>query len=65
MYFFCQRGQENLHEMSKEHFELCVEPDGTEYVIQKLDEKDKNHGVKDTEIPNQGKMYGAPGTVKF
>ena len=41
--------------MSKEHFELCVEPDGTEYVIQKLDEKDKNHGVKDTEIPIKGK----------
>ena len=61
-FFFCRQGQENLYDMTKEHFELCVEPDGTEFVIQKLDEKDKNHGIKDTEIPNQAKMYSAPGT---
>ena len=48
--------------MKKNHFKLCVDNDGTEFVIQNLDEKDKNHGIKDTEIANQGKMYAAPGT---
>ena len=41
MYFFCRRGQENLYTMTKDHFELYVQPDGTEVVVQKLDEMDK------------------------
>ena len=65
MYFFCRRGQENLYEMTKDHFELCVDPSGEEYVIQKLDEKDKNHGINDTEFANQAKMYAAPGALCF
>ena len=48
--------------MTQDHFKLCVNPDGTEYLVQNLDEKDKNHGVKDTEIANQGIMYADPGT---
>ena len=63
IYFFCHRGQENLYEMTKDHFELCVQPHGTEYVIQKLDEKDENHGIRDTEMGNQTKMYSAPGMI--
>ena len=63
MYFFCRRGQENLYEMTKDYFKVVVEPDGTEYVIQSKDEKDKNHGVKDTEIANQAKMYSDPGNL--
>ena len=57
MYFFCRRGQENLYDMTKDHFELITENTGEQYVVQKLDEKDKNHGVQQTELANQGKMY--------
>ena len=49
--------------MTKDYFEVVVEHDGTEYVIQSKDEKDKNHRVKDTEIANQAKMYADPGKL--
>ena len=61
MYFFCRRGEENLFEMTKDHFKIVTEYDGTQYVIQNIDEQDKNHGVKDTEMANQGKMFADPG----
>ena len=61
MYFFCWRGQENLYDMKKNHFELIVQPDGSKFVRQAIDEKDKNHGVNDTEMANQAKMYEQPG----
>ena len=61
MYFFCRRGQENIYEMTKDHFKIVVEPKGDEYVVQAVDEKDKNHGVKDTELNNQARMYGDTG----
>ena len=57
MYFFCRRGQENLYDLTKDHFKVITEPDGTQYVIQSIDEKDKNHGVNETQLANQGKMY--------
>ena len=57
MYFFCHRGQENLYEMTQDHFKVHVEPDGTCHVYQNIDEKDKNHGIYDTEATNQGHMY--------
>ena len=40
MYFFCWCGQDILHEMTKDHFEIIVDPTGVYYVIQKIDEKD-------------------------
>ena len=61
MYFFCRRGIENLYEMTKDHFKLVTEYDGTQYVMQNIDEKDKNHGAQDTELANQGKMYADAG----
>ena len=65
MYFFCRRGQENLQEMTKDHFKQIVEYDGTTYIIQAIDEKDKNHGVNDTEMANQVKMYKSTGTLNI
>ena len=65
MYFFCCRGQENLCDMTKEHFEVVVDPSRVRYVVQNIDELDKNHGVNDTTIANAGKMYEDPGTSKF
>ena len=57
MFFFYRRGQENLLTMTKDTFKIVVQPDGTHYVIQAIDEKDKNHGINDTEASNQAKMY--------
>ena len=57
IYFFCQCGRENLYAMKKNTFKLVVEPDGTEYICQEIDEIDKNHTADDTTISNEGKMY--------
>ena len=57
IYFFCRRGRENLYSMTKETFKLVVQPDGTEYYIQDIDEMDKNHGADDPHMSNTGKMY--------
>ena len=61
MYYFCRRGQENLYAMKKNHFEVVIETDGTKYVQQLMDEKDKNHGINDTELAKQGRMYEQKG----
>ena len=61
MYFFCHQGQENLYDMTKDHFKLITEvATGEQYLIQNIDEKDKNHGINETEMANQGKMYEDP-----
>ena len=65
MFFFCRWGQENLYSMTCDNFKLIIEPDGTEYVVQNLDEKDKNHGVNDTELANQVKMFADQGKICF
>ena len=61
IYFFCWRGRENLYDMKKNTFSLIVQPDGTEYYIQNFDEMDKNHGVKDDQKNNEGRMYATNG----
>ena len=61
IYYFCRRGRENLYEMTQSTFKLIVENDGTEYVIQDVDEADKNHGPQDSTATNQGRMYGNEG----
>ena len=43
--------------MTQNTFEVKVEPDSTEHIIQAIDEADKNHGPDDTEKNNQAKMY--------
>ena len=61
IYFFCRRGHENLHLMTKDTFKVIVQHDGTEYVMQNIDELDKNHGPDDVELTNRGKMYATNG----
>ena len=61
IYFFCRRGRENLYSMTKETFRIVVEHDGTEYIIQDLDEMDKNHGLAETEKNKEGRMYATNG----
>ena len=46
--------------MKNNTFKLVVEPDGTEYVVQNIDEADKNHGPDDSNPTNDGRMYGDP-----
>ena len=58
IYFFCRRGRENLYQMRKNTFKIVVDPDGTEYLIQDIDELDKNHGPDDHDKTNDGRMYG-------
>ena len=48
IYYFCQRGWENLYEMKLNTFQIVTEPDGTQYLVQAVDEMDKNHGIADT-----------------
>ena len=63
MYFFCRRGQENLYTMTKDHFEVVVDYSGKRFIVRAIDEKDKNHGINDTEIANQGRIYEDPGKL--
>ena len=65
MYYTCQRGLENLENMTLDHYKVIVEPDGTCYVIQNIDELDKNHHEDDTSMANNGKMYANPGKNQF
>ena len=48
--------------MTLDTFKLQVEPDGTKYVYQNVDEMDKNHGIDKSDPANQGKMYENPAT---
>ena len=47
--------------MTKQTFTLMTQPDGTQLVIQNIDEADKNHGPEDTSMTYQGKMYETGG----
>ena len=60
LYFLCRRGHENLYEMTDSFHELIV-ASGDRFVVQAMDELDKNHRENTTEIPNQGRMYEIPG----
>ena len=60
VYFFCRCGRENLYDMKVNTFWVVVETDGSEYVIQNIDEADKNHGPDDSNPTNEGRMYGDP-----
>ena len=64
IYYFCRRGRENLYCMTQDTFKVHVNPDGSEYIIQNLDEMDKNHGPEDTEKNNDGRIYPTNGNNK-
>ena len=58
MYYLCCRGQENIHSMTKDWFDVVTEPNGERYIVQVCDEMDKNHKEK-------GYRYDKPGTNVF
>ena len=64
MYYLGRRGQENLHDMTKNTYQVAKDPSGLEYVFQSQDELDKNHRADDNE-GKQGKMYARPGMLFF
>ena len=47
--------------MKKNTYQVIIDPDDTEYVIQAVDELDKNHGIEDTEFINRGRMCATNG----
>ena len=50
-FYFCRRGLENLHDMTKDTFRLRRDPsDGTEYISLASNKSDKNHNAKDKEL---------------
>ena len=65
IYYFCRRGRENLYSMTKDTFKITTDPDGTQYVIQAVDEMDKNHGIADTDKNNEGRMYATEGKNNY
>ena len=61
IYYFCHHGCENLYAMTKDTFRIVVQPDGTEYIEQAIDEMDKNHSIADADKSNEGKMFATNG----
>ena len=61
IYFFCWRGRENLYEMQQDTYTVITNPDGSQLVVQNIDEIDKNHGPEDSTETNQGRMYPTGG----
>ena len=58
MYQTARRGRENIIAMTKNTFKVATDPDdGRRFLYQAVDESDKNHGVKDTSIANEGRIY--------
>ena len=43
--------------MKIDTFKHIVQPDGTEYYLQFIDEVDKNHTADDQNRSNEGRMY--------
>ena len=48
-FYFCRRGCENMHAMTKDTFEICVDCEGNEFVHQARGELNKNHNETDRE----------------
>ena len=46
-FYFCRRGCENMHAMTKDTFEVCVDGEGHEFVRQARGELNKNHNETD------------------
>ncbi len=57
---FARRGQQNLTMMKRNHYDVKNDAQGIEFVMQAVDELDKNHRADDNE-PSSGKMYSIQG----
>lgn len=63
--YFCRRGAENMHTMTKSTFALKTDPDtGMRYIEKILDELTKNHRGNDKETTS-GVMPEATGTLVY
>ncbi|XP_062593498.1 uncharacterized protein LOC134254976 [Saccostrea cucullata] len=62
IYYFCNRGRENIRELQKEDFTISTDSTGREYVTVR-ERQTKNHrgdDLMDTSV-KQGRMYDRPG----
>ena len=60
--YFCRRGEENMHSMTKSFFQTKMDPEsGLKYVIKCSDERQKNHKDDDKEFFS-GLMCEMPGS---
>ena len=57
IYFFCQRGRENLYQMTWDMFKVYIDANGLRYVFQAINECDKNHGIDTSDPANKARMY--------
>ena len=51
--------------MTKATFDVIVQPDGSEILIQKIDKINKNHGPDNTEKTNDAKVFSTEGKTYF
>jgi hypothetical protein len=65
VFYLCRRGRENIREMNKDTFKIGKDASGQEYVVQAIDEADKNHGSKDkpNDTIGEGRIYSIPGNM--
>ncbi len=62
IYYFCCRGRENLHSMQKTHFRIDWDyQKDCKFVVQNVDELDKNHRENYPDATNKGRMYEIKG----
>ena len=63
LFYFCNRGRENLRELQKTDFTIDTDSSGREYVSVRIQRQTKNHRGDDVHDadPNQGRMYDRPG----
>ena len=59
MMYFCRRGCENLHLMTKDTFKIEKNVNNRRYIMQAIDEETKNH-KQDSECAVGGHMYEQP-----
>ena len=63
LYFFCNRGRENLREVKTDDFKVCVDSTGKKYVEVCTKKQTKNHRGDDvTDVDKkEGRMYEKTG----
>lgn len=60
MYYFCRRGRENLHLMTKDTYAIGTDEKGRTFIYQKTEEMNKNHRYDSTDPTTQARMYSNP-----
>lgn len=67
LYYYCNRGRENLREVQKEDFELGRDGQGRKFVTLKIKRQTKNHrGDNLADVDHKdGRMYELPGIYIF